>query len=375
MENRHKVIPLLDTAGQYHLLESEIHKELTEVLLSGQYIMGPKVEDFEKAMAEYCEVKYAIGVANGTDALQLTLDAMGISSGDEVITTPFTFFATAEVISKLNAIPVFVDIDPVTYNIDVSKIEAAITSKTKAIIPVHLFGQPANMDEILEIANRRNLFVIEDACQAIGSSYKGKKVGCLGNAGCFSFFPTKNLGGFGDGGMIVTNDLDLANKLKVLRIHGSSQKYYHSHIGYNSRLDPLQAAALHVKLPHLDTFNQLRRKKAAEYNHSFNSLPLTLPTEQNHHYSVYHLYIIQTPSRDQLREYLQKHGIQTGVYYPKPLHLQEVYKHLGYNIGDFPEAEKASLSTLALPLYPELTEEDQSYVISTVKDFFSNKRG
>ncbi|WP_246944214.1 DegT/DnrJ/EryC1/StrS family aminotransferase [Bacillus pinisoli] len=365
-------IPLVDTAEQYLSLEKEINKEIVNVLASGQYIMGPKVEEFERAIAAYCEVKYAIGVANGTDALLLTLEALGIGAGDEVITTPFTFFATTEVISRLNAIPVFVDIDPDTYNIDTSKIEAAITPKTKAIIPVHLFGQPANMDEIVDIAEQRSLYVIEDACQAIGSLYKGRKVGSMGIAGCFSFFPTKNLGGFGDGGMIVTNDADLTSKVKRLRIHGSSQKYYHTHIGYNSRLDPIQAAALHVKLPHLDSYNQMRRKKAAIYNDSFKNLPLKLPTEQECSDSVYHLYIIQTPLREQLMTYLQEHGIQTGIYYPVPLHLQEVYQHLGYKKGDLPESEKASTCTLALPLYPELTKDNQSYIISIVRQFFKS---
>ncbi|QYY42552.1 DegT/DnrJ/EryC1/StrS family aminotransferase [Aneurinibacillus thermoaerophilus] len=368
-----KQIQLLDLKAQYQMIKEEIKIAIDEVLESGNYIMGPTVKKFEESLAEYCGVKYAIGVANGTDALLLTLDALEIGPGDEVITTPFTFFASAEVVSQLGATPVFVDIDPDTYNLDVTKLEAAITSKTKAIIPVHIFGQPTDMDEIMEIANKYNLYVVEDACQAIGATYKGKKVGSIGNAGCFSFFPTKNLGGYGDGGIIVTNDEELARKVQILRVHGSYPKYYHSMIGYNSRLDALQAATLQVKLKYIDQWNQKRREKADFYSQSLKGLPIQLPFIKAEREAVYHLYIIQTEYRDELIQYLKENGISSGIYYPVPLHRQEVYADLGYKAGSLPESEKAALGTLALPLYPELTTEDQEHVISVVKEFFARK--
>lgn len=365
----HKV-PLLDLVKQYRSIEAEIKAAVDDVLSSGNYIMGKHVADFEQKMADYCNVKYAIGVANGTDALLLVLDALGIGPGDEVITTPFTFFASAEVVSQLGAKPVFIDIDPKTYNFDVSKLEAAITPNTKAIIPVHIFGQPVDMDEVLALAKKYNLYVVEDACQAIGSKYKEQKIGSLGVAGCFSFFPTKNLGGYGDGGMIVTNDEELAKKIKILRAHGSNPKYYHSMIGYNSRLDSLQAAMLNVKLAYIDQWNAARRQKAAVYNEALKGLPIQVPFEKENRYAVYHLYIIQTDLRDELMYFLQEKGISSGVYYPVPLHLQEVYKDLGYDRESLIESEKAAKGTMALPLYPEMTEEEQQYVISVVREFF-----
>lgn len=365
----HKV-PLLDLVKQYKNIEAEIKAAVDDVLSSGNYIMGKHVADFEQKMADYCNVKCAIGVANGTDALLLVLDALGIGPGDEVITTPFTFFASAEVVSQLGAKPVFIDIDPKTYNFDVSKLEAAITPNTKAIIPVHIFGQPVDMDEVLALAKKYNLYVVEDACQAIGSKYKEQKIGSLGVAGCFSFFPTKNLGGYGDGGMIVTNDEELAKKIKILRAHGSNPKYYHSMIGYNSRLDSLQAAMLNVKLAYIDQWNAARRQKAAVYNEALKDLPIQVPFEKENRYAVYHLYIIQTDLRDELMAFLQEKGISSGVYYPVPLHLQEVYKDLGYDRESLIESEKAAKGTMALPLYPEMTEEEQQYVISVVREFF-----
>ncbi|NRR19247.1 DegT/DnrJ/EryC1/StrS aminotransferase family protein [Brevibacillus sp. MS2.2] len=365
----HKV-PLLDLVKQYKNIEAEIKAAVDDVLSSGNYIMGKHVADFEQKMADYCNVKCAIGVANGTDALLLVLDALGIGPGDEVITTPFTFFASAEVVSQLGAKPVFIDIDPKTYNFDVSKLEAAITPNTKAIIPVHIFGQPVDMDEVLALAKKYNLYVVEDACQAIGSKYKEQKIGSLGVAGCFSFFPTKNLGGYGDGGMIVTNDEELAKKIKILRAHGSNPKYYHSMIGYNSRLDSLQAAMLNVKLAYIDQWNAARRQKAAVYNEALKDLPIQVPFEKEDRYAVYHLYIIQTDLRDELMTFLQEKGISSGVYYPVPLHLQEVYKDLGYDRESLIESEKAAKGTMALPLYPEMTEEEQQYVISVVREFF-----
>lgn len=365
----HKV-PLLDLVKQYKNIEAEIKAAVDDVLSSGNYIMGKHVADFEQKMADYCNVKCAIGVANGTDALLLVLDALGIGPGDEVITTPFTFFASAEVVSQLGAKPVFIDIDPKTYNFDVSKLEAAITPNTKAIIPVHIFGQPVDMDEVLALAKKYNLYVVEDACQAIGSKYKEQEIGSLGVAGCYSFFPTKNLGGYGDGGMIVTNDEELAKKIKILRAHGSNPKYYHSMIGYNSRLDSLQAAMLNVKLAYIDQWNAARRQKAAVYNEALKDLPIQVPFEKENRYAVYHLYIIQTDLRDELMAFLQEKGISSGVYYPVPLHLQEVYKDLGYERESLIESEKAAKGTMALPLYPEMTEEEQQYVISVVREFF-----
>ncbi|MGZ4162923.1 MAG: DegT/DnrJ/EryC1/StrS family aminotransferase [Tumebacillaceae bacterium] len=373
MEKTMKKVPLLDLKAQYQTIREEIRQAIDDVLESGNYIMGPAVKSFEEAVATYCGVKHAIGVANGTDALLLTLDALGVGAGDEVITTPFTFFASAEVVSQLGATPVFVDIEPDTYNFDIAKLEAAITDKTKAIIPVHIFGQPVDMDELMAIANKHGIYVIEDACQAIGSTYKGQTIGSLGVAGCFSFFPTKNLGGYGDGGIIVTNDDELARKLRILRVHGSSPKYYHSMIGYNSRLDALQAATLQVKLKYIDEWNQKRREKASYYNEVLKELPIQLPFVKADREAVYHLYIIQTEYRDELMAYLGDNGISSGVYYPVPLHLQSVYAELPYGEGSMPISEKTALGTMALPLYPELTQDDQDYVISVVREFFATK--
>ncbi|OXS55990.1 transcriptional regulator [Cohnella sp. CIP 111063] len=366
-------IQLIDLKKQYESIKTEIHTAALGVLDSGSYILGPDVQRFENEIAEYCGTKYAIGVANGTDALLLTLDALGIGPGDEVITTPFTFFATAEVVSQMGATPVFIDIDPKTYNLDVSKIEQAITAKTKAIIPVHIFGQPANMDEILSIASKHSLHVVEDACQAIGSQYKGRPIGSMGAAGCFSFFPTKNLGGYGDGGIIVTNNEQLMSRLRILRAHGSNPKYYHSMIGYNSRLDPLQAAMLSVKLKYLDGWNAKRKELSLKYNEAFRDLPITCPYAAEDRKHVYHLYIIQTEFRNELISHLEKNGVASGIYYPVPLHRQNVYLELGYEEGSLKEAEEASNRTMALPLYPEMTEEEQQYVIDTVRDFFNKK--
>jgi len=366
-------VPLLDPVAQYESLKEPLHEAIRGVLESGVYIMGPAVAGFEEAVADYCGVKHAIGVANGTDALLLTLDALGVGPGDEVITTPFTFFATAEVVSRLGATPVFVDIEPDTYNIDAALLEQAITARTKAILPVHLFGQPADMGAIMAIAERHGLFVVEDACQAIGSRYRGRAAGSIGTAGCFSFFPTKNLGGSGDGGLIVTNDDELAQRIRVLRVHGSNPKYYHAVVGYNSRLDALQAAMLAVKLPHLDAWNAARRERALAYHETLWDLPIQLPAEADDRYPVYHLYIIQTDRRDELLRYLAERGIASGVYYPVPLHLQRVYEPLGYGIGSLPVAERAALGTMALPLYPEMSDEQQECVIMAVRQFFAER--
>ncbi|MBE0447874.1 MAG: DegT/DnrJ/EryC1/StrS family aminotransferase [Actinobacteria bacterium] len=360
-------IPLLDLKAQYSSIQEEIESEVLGVLRSGHYILGPKVEEFERAIADYCGVKYAVGVANGTDALVLSLDAIGVGPGDEVITSPFTFFASAESISRLGAKPVFVDIDPQTYNLAADQIGSKITSRTKAIIPVHIFGQPAEMDAINDIASRYGIKVIEDACQAIGAEYCGRKVGSLGDAACFSFFPSKNLGGAGDGGIIVTDDRELASKVKTLRQHGSTKKYYYSLIGYNSRLDAVQAAILSVKLKYIDTWNDLRRQKASYYNGLFAGTEIVIPVELTHVKHVYHLYIIRVPDRVGIESMLKSEGIGCGVYYPVPLHLQDVYRDLGYKAGDLPVSELASNETLAIPLYPELKTDDMQKIADLVK--------
>lgn len=364
-------LPLLDLKAQYQSIREDIQEAVHRVLESGQYIMGPEVKAFEKEVAEYCGVKHAIGVGNGTDALLIALDAKGIGVGDEVITTPFTFFATSEVVAQLGAKPVFVDIDPETYLIDVEQIRQRINKKTKAIIPVHIFGQPANIDEIMAVAEEYDLFVLEDAAQAMGAEYHGKKIGSWGHAATFSFFPTKNLGGYGDGGMIVTNDDELAAKMRILRIHGSyPRKYYHTTLGYNSRLDELQAAVLRVKLRHLNTWNDQRREKARLYNEYLKDLPVITPVEAPLRRHIYHLYIVQAAERDELMQHLKEHGIATGVYYPLPLHLQEVHRDLEYQEGSIPNAERAAQRTLALPLFPELTEGQIKEVADIIARFY-----
>lgn len=352
------MIPILDLQEQYLSIKSEIDQAVKNVLTSGNYILGENVAALEAEIADYCGVKYGVGVGNGTDALLLALIAFDIKAGDEVITTPYTFFATAEAISWLGATPVFIDIDPKTYNIDVDKIEEKITEKTKAILPVHIFGQMADMDAILNLAHKYNLIVIEDACQAIGASYKGKKAGSFGHGACFSFFPSKNLGAYGDGGMVVTNDEEAANTMRMLRVHGSNKKYFHDVLGINSRLDEIQAALLRVKLRYLDKWNCLRREKADVYRTFLHDAELTLPYEEPWNLHVYHLFAVRSRARDQLSERLTAEGIGYGVYYPLPLHLQNVYLHLGYRKGDLPEAEAVSREILALPLFPELKEDD-----------------
>lgn len=365
-------IPLLDLQAQYSLIKDEIESAVLDVLRSGRYILGPKVKEFEAAVADYCGVKHAVSVANGTDALVLSLDAIGIGPGDEVITSPFTFFATAESISRLGARPVFVDIDSQTYNLDAGQIEAKITVRTKAIMPVHIFGQPADMDTINDIAQRHNIKVIEDACQAIGAEYRGRKVGSLGLVACFSFFPSKNLGAAGDGGVVVTNDKELADKIRLLRQHGSNKKYHHSLIGYNSRLDELQAAILLVKLKHVDSWNNARRQKARYYDELFTGTKITTPNSPEHVKHVYHLYIVRVPNREKVETVLRENGIGHGVYYPVPLHLQEAYRDLGYVEGDLPVSEAASKQTIAIPLYPELEVKDMEKIAGLLKEAVAN---
>ncbi|SHE81808.1 DegT/DnrJ/EryC1/StrS family aminotransferase [Caloramator proteoclasticus] len=362
-------LQLLDLKAQYETIKDEIKDAVINTIESGHYILGPEVKKLEEDIANYCGVKHGIGVANGTDALVLTLKAFGIGEGDEVITTPFTFFASAETVSQVGATPVFVDVDEKTYCIDENKIEEKITSKTKAIIAVHIFGQMCDMDRIMEIAEKHNLIVIEDACQAIGAEYKGKKAGSIGHAACFSFFPTKNLGGYGDGGMIVTNDDEVAQTIRMLRFHGSKIKYYHDMIGYNSRLDEIQAAILNVKFKHIDDWNNARKEKAHKYNELLANTKCVTPYEDEKCKHIYHLYILQHEEREELLRFLKDNGVATGIYYPVPLHLQNVYEYLGYKEGDLPVSEKLSKRTFAIPLYPEITLEQQEYVADLIRKF------
>ncbi|MFH1943640.1 MAG: DegT/DnrJ/EryC1/StrS family aminotransferase [bacterium] len=374
-------VPLLDLKAQYVKIKDEVRASIDEVCESQYFILGPKVQHLEERIAEYSEAKYGVGVSSGTDALLISLMAIDIMPGDEVITTPFTFFATGGVISRLGAKPVFVDIDPITFNIDASLIEQAITLKTKAIMPVHLFGQVADMDSIMAVAAKHKLFVIEDAAQSIGSEYKGKRAGSIGHLGCFSFFPSKNLGGFGDGGMVVTNDPDLHQKLKILRVHGSKPKYYHKFIGGNFRLDALQAAILDVKLNYLDDWSAGRRRNADYYDEAFKASGLiekgfvTTPNpvykntgDKNYH--IYNQFTLRAKDRDSLRSHMKEFGIGAEIYYPVPLHVQECYADLGYKAGDMPQSEKAAAEVISIPIYPELTTEQKEYVVETIIAFY-----
>jgi dTDP-4-amino-4,6-dideoxygalactose transaminase len=356
---------------QYEELKESIDRTMREIAQSSRFVLAKETEDFERDICKYCDVEYAVGVASGTDALILVLTAMGIGEGDEVITTPFTFMATAEAISRVGAKPVFADIEPYTYNIDPVKIEAAVTQNTKAIIPVHLYGNPCDMDSILKIAKEHKLKVIEDAAQAVGATYNGRKVGSLGDAGCLSFFPSKNLGAFGDGGMVLTNDKKIRERLRLLRVHGTISSYRHSVIGFNSRLDNLQAAILSIKLRKLDEWTAKRREIVNRYNLAFKDIAV-IPKEQDKGRHVYHLYVIRVKEaeRDKLLDFLNENGIESRVYYPIPLHLQECYKELGYKEGSFPEAERASQETLALPLFPEMRQEQQNFIAEIARKYF-----
>jgi len=367
-------IPLVDLKAQYDSIKDEIDAAIHRVIQNGQFILGPEVKAFEDEMAAYCGTKFAVGVASGTDALHLALLACGIKDGDEVITTPFTFIATAESIAKCGAKPVFIDIDPKTYNIDTAQIESKITSKTKAILPVHLYGQPAAMEPILEISKKHNLKVVEDCAQSLGAEYKGIKVGSLGDAGCLSFFPAKNLGAYGDGGMVVTNDPKIAETVGILRVHGSKATYQHVMHGFNSRLDALQAAILRVKLRHLERWNELRRSKATQYTRLLSQVDgIEPPFVEKYSKPSCNYYTIRLKdsrlNRNQLRKYLESKGIQTMVYYPLSLHLQEVYKYLNYKPGDFPQSELAQEQVLSLPMYPELSEEQIEETVKGIRKF------
>ena len=367
-------IPLIDLKAQFNSIKGEVNEAIQGVLQRGQFILGPEVKNFEEEMATYCGTSFAIGVASGSDALRLSLLACGIKPGDEVITSPFTFIATAEAVTNCGATPIFVDIDPRTYNINPTQIEPKVTSKTKAIIPVHLYGQPAEMEPVLELAKRYNLKIIEDCAQALGAEYKGKKVGSLGDAGCLSFFPSKNLGAYGDGGMVVTNDSELAETVRMLGKHGSKTSYHYLVHGFNSRLDALQAAILRVKLKHLDNWNRLRCEKASLYTQLLNQIDGIEPpyTERDKKHSC-NYYTIRLKgsrlNRNELRKHLDLQGIRTMIYYPLSLHLQEIYKHLAYKPGDFPESEQAQEEVLSLPMYPELSQGQIEKVVDEIKKF------
>ena len=362
-------VPFLDLKAQYAPIREEILAGLQEVLDNTSFAGGPMVEKFEKEFAQFCQCDHAIGSGNGTDALWMALLGLDIGQGDEVITTPSTFIATAEAISFCGATPVFVDIDEQTYNIDPALIEAAITSKTKAIIPVHLFGQPADMDPILKIAKAHNLVVIEDACQAHGAEYKGLRVGSIGDAGCFSFYPGKNLGAYGEAGATVTKNPELAAGMRMFRDHGQKKKYYHSIVGWNARMDGFQGAVLSVKLPYLPGWTDARRKNAALYNSLLADVSeVTTPYVAEYAKHVYHVYAIRTQNRDAFMEALANQGISCGIHYPVPLHLQEAYQDLGYKEGDFPIAEKCANEFVSLPMYPELPGESIRYVVEKIKD-------
>lgn len=358
-----------DLKRQYKEIEADINVAIKTVLESSAFINGPQVKELEEKTAQYCDNKYGIGVASGTDALLLPLMAIDIQPGDEVITTPFTFIATAEVVSLLRAKPVFVDIDEKTYNIDISKIEEKITDKTKAIIPVHLYGQIADMDEIMALAEKHNLTVIEDACQAIGAEYKGKKACSIGHYGALSFFPSKNLGGYGDGGMVITDNEESAQKIQMLRQHGSSVKYQHSCIGMNARLDTLQAAILLVKLNQLNKWIDNRIRLATRYSEKLKEY-VTTPFIKEHNKAVFNQYTILSEKRDELMKHLNENAIPTAIHYPKPLHLQECFTSLGYKEGDLPVSEKISNNVMSLPMFPEMTEEEQDMVMEAIEGFY-----
>ena len=380
-------VPPFDLTRQFENLKEELMTAVYRVLASGRYILGPEVEAFEREVAEYLGAKHAIGVASGTDALWLSLKALGVGPGDLVLTSPFTFFATASAILNTGATPVFADIDPRTFNLDPEKVREALEGlspvwqrlrlkpeRVKVLLPVHLYGQSADMEPLLEIAREYNLKVIEDAAQAMGAKYKGQKVGTFGEFGCFSFFPTKNLGAFGDGGLVVTQDDELAEKVRMLRVHGSKPKYYHHLIGTNSRLDPLQAAMLRVKLSYLDRWIIARRNLASIYDSLLEKIEeIQIPYRIPDSYHSFHQYTVRVLDglRDSLRSYLKEKGIGTGIYYPLPVHLQPVLKPFGYMEGDFPEAERACREVLSLPLWPEMTEDEARYVAQAIIDYFA----
>jgi len=361
-------VKFVDLSAQHKALEPEIKDVFNRVLANCSFVLGPEVEKFEKAFAAYCGVAHCVAVTNGTAAIQLALQGLGVGLGDEVITVAHTFVATAEAINATGARPVFVDIDPLSYTMDPAMLEVAITPRTKAIIPVHLYGQPADMDAINAIASRHNLLVIEDSCQAHGAKYKGRRAGSLGNAACFSFYPSKNLGACGEGGAVTTNDPELAKKLRMLRDHGSVKKYEHDFPAYNLRLEGIQGGVLAVKLPHLDGWNENRRVLAKRYNELFAGSKVAVPQQMRYAEHVYHLYIIVVEDREALRRALTEHGIENGLHYPVPLHLQKAYADLGYKKGDFPVSEHVASNHVSLPMYAELPLEHVEHVAKTVRE-------
>ncbi len=364
-------LQLLDLVAQYRTIKPEIDAAIEKVVSSGGFILGKTVEDFEAAVAAYAGVKYGIGVNSGTDALYLALKAAGVGPGDEVITTPFTFIATAEVVTWVPAKPVFVDVCPDTLNIDPAKIESAITPKTKAIMPVHIYGQAADMDEIMSVAQKHNLKVIEDCAQSLGARYRGRQTGSIGHIAGLSFFPSKNLGAYGDGGMILTSEESMLRECRILRQHGSDKKYHHVKIGVNSRLDALQAAVLGVKLKYLDRWNQARREKAAYYDEAFKGAgDISTPQVRAYNEMIYHQYTLRTAKRDAMIEHLGKTGVPHAVHYPIPLHLQPAFQFLGKAKGSFPAAEAAAAQVFSLPIYPEITQGQQDQVVEAISKFF-----
>lgn len=367
-------VPFLNLAAQHAALKNEISEAVERVLTGGHYILGPNVTEFEKEVATFTETKFGIGVNSGSDALTLALRALDIGEGDEVITSPFTYIAPAESIHQVGAKIIFADIDPRTFCLDPAEVAKKIAPRTKAIIPVHLFGQAAPLNEILALANSRGIAIIEDCAQAIGAKYYGQSVGSFGRLGCFSFYPTKNLGADGDGGMVVTNDEVLAKKLRMLRVHGIEKRYYHDLHGFNSRLDEIQAAILRVKLPHLNQWNARRAEIAARYSAAFAKLPLQLPVTALGNTSIFHVYAVLSERRDALQKFLGENGVPVLIYYPLALHLQKVYADLNFRCGDFPIAEKISEQILPMPMYPELTDEQVDYVCDLVETFFAKVR-
>lgn len=367
-------VPLLDLQAQYVSLRDSMLQAIERVMDSQRFVLGDEVRELEASIADYCQAKHAAGCASGSDALLLALMALDIKQGDEVITTPFSFFATGAAIARLGGRPVFVDIDPRTYNLDVSRVADAITPRTRAIIPVHIYGQCAEMDPLLDLGKRYGIPIIEDAAQAIGATDKGRRAGSMGLIGCFSFYPTKNLGGAGDGGILTTNDDAMAARLRRLRTHGGANEYQHEEVGINSRLDEMQAAVLRVKLPSLDKWSDERAGKATYYSQLLSdaglSFPLITPHVRSDGRHIFHQYVLRAPgNRDALMDHLKTRGVGTKVYYPVPLHRQECFSYLGYKEGDFPEAESAARETFALPAYPELTEAQQLYVVESIKSF------
>ena len=368
-------VPILDLKAQYATIKDEVTQAISGVCESQAFALGPAVAEFEKNIAAYCGSKHAIGVSSGTDALLVALMALGLEPGDEVITTPFTFFATAGCVVRVGAKPVFVDVNPDSFNIDPAAIEEKITEKTRAIIPVHLFGQLAQMKPIMDIARRRNLAVIEDACQAIGASQDGVKAGNFGDCGCFSFYPTKNLGGFGDGGLVTTNSDELAQQIRILRDHGQNPRYFYHVIGGNFRLDGIQGAVLNVKLKYLERWNEARRRHAKLYDRLLAGSPIKTPRIDANNASIYHQYTITVLDRDALQKHLAENGIGSAIFYPKPLHVQDCFAELGYREGDMPVAERLCREVLSLPLYPELQTEQIDRIAATALKFYAEKSG